>query len=139
MNWACDVLRQSLFMSLFIIPVPVGAYTIHNGSSAAVAAVSYAVLSVLIPLAYVGTKEATFGMDARRIRRGAYMAAWLLVSAVLVWAGMYMDVWWKEMPFWEWPTVARDVVFIIGMYAEVAGIMLVSCVISQVRKKEARP
>ena len=46
-----DLIRQCVFMSFFIIPIPIGSYTIHSGSSAAVALISYIVLSFVIPLA----------------------------------------------------------------------------------------
>lgn len=41
MSWWRDILRQCVFMCFFIIPIPIGAYTIHSGSSAVVAMVSY--------------------------------------------------------------------------------------------------
>ena len=46
-----DVCKQALYMSFFTILIPIGAYTIHSGSSAVVAAVSYGFLSTVIPLA----------------------------------------------------------------------------------------
>lgn len=130
MTWWYDVLRQCLFMSLFIIPIPIGAYTIHNGSSAAVAGVTYAVLSVFIPWAYVGMKAATFGREGLRIRRSVFLVVWAVVSLILAGGSLYMDSWWKGAFFWEWPTVGRDVVFIAGMYADVSLMMLLSCSIS---------
>ena len=126
MTWWRDILRQCLFMSVFIIPIPIGAYTIHNGSSAAVAAITYTILSICIPVAYIGTTEATFGIENQRIGRKAFILAWLVVSACLVWGILYWDTWWKTAAFWEWPTIVRDIVFIVGMYGEVSVMMLLA-------------
>lgn len=134
MTWWRDILRQCLFMSLFIIPIPIGAYTIHNGSSAAVAAITYTVLSLSIPWAYVGTREAAFGLAQRQIFRWAFVSSWILVSLGLVWAILYCNTWWKTADFWEWPTIVRDVVFILGMYGEVSVMMLVAYGLSRLYK-----
>lgn len=67
MSGCCDILRQCVRMCFFIIPIPIGSYTIHNGSSAVVALVSYAVLSLCIPWAYLGCKEAAFGARQQKI------------------------------------------------------------------------
>ena len=64
-------------MCFFIIPIPIGAYTIHNGSSAVVALVSYTVLSFLVPWAYLGSAEARFGPEQRKISRAAFVVMWL--------------------------------------------------------------
>lgn len=49
MSWWRDILRQSVFMCIFIVLIPIGAYTIHSGSSAIVAVVSYLFLSLVVP------------------------------------------------------------------------------------------
>ena len=107
MSWWRDILRQSVFMCFFIIPIPIGAYTIHSGSSAVVAMVSYVFLSLVIPVAYVGCQDASFGPQGGRIRR------------------------WVMALMWEWPTIGRDVVFIAGMYGEISLTMLLAFVVSQ--------
>lgn len=81
MSWWRDIFRQCVFMSFFIIPIPIGSYTIHSGSSAAVALISHLALSFLIPLAYVGMKEATFGPKQARISRISFVIAWLGTSS----------------------------------------------------------
>ena len=106
-------------MCFFIIPIPIGAYTIHSGSSAVVAMVSYVFLSLVIPVAYVGCRDATFGPKGGRIRR------WVMAFTA------FMGVYWKAAPFWEWPTIGRDIVFIVGMYAEISLTMLLAYAISQ--------
>lgn len=45
-----DVVQRTMYMSIFFILIPLGAYTIHTGMSAMVAGVSYAVLSLFIPI-----------------------------------------------------------------------------------------
>ncbi len=134
-----DVIRQCVFMCFFIIPIPIGAYTIHNGSSAAVALISYGVLSLGIPWCYLGSKEAAFGPQNRRISRMTFCLMWLIVSLALGAFSSCMDDIWRSSPFWEWPTVGRDVVFIFGMYGTICLIMLLSYGMSGltgVKKKE---
>ena len=78
MSWWRDILRQSGFMCFFIIPIPIGAYTIHSGSSAVVAMVSYVFLSLVIPVAYVGCQDASFGPQGGRIRRWVMALMWFI-------------------------------------------------------------
>ena len=78
-----DVCKQALYMSFFTILIPIGAYTIHSGSSAVVAAVSYGFLSTVIPLAYVGMAGAAFGDKNVRIRRIGIVAARIIVAAAV--------------------------------------------------------
>ena len=131
MSWWRDILRQCVFMCFFIIPIPIGAYTIHSGSSAVVAMVSYVFLSLVIPVAYVGCRDATFGPKGGRIRRWVMALMWFIVFAAIGAFTAFMGVYWKAAPFWEWPTIARDIVFIGGMYAEISLTMLLAYAISQ--------
>lgn len=135
MSWWRDVLRQCLFMCLFIIPIPIGAYTIHNGSSAVVAAVSFLVLSLGIPWIYVGMDEATFGPQQWRITRMVFTLIWVIALLCGVIGWLELDEWWKAAYIWDWPTVGRDIVFILGMYAFVAVTMVVSCRVSVLLKE----
>lgn len=118
-------------MCFFIIPIPIGAYTIHNGSSAVVAMVSYVFLSLVIPVAYVGCQDASFGPQGGRIRCWVMALMWFIVFAAIGAFTAFMGVYWKAAPFWEWPTIGRDVVFIAGMYGEISLTMLLAFVVSQ--------
>ena len=118
-------------MCFFIIPIPIGAYTIHSGSSAVVARVSYVFLSLVIPVAYVGCQDASFGPQGGRIRRWVMALMWFIVFAAIGAFTAFMGVYWKAAPFWEWPTIGRDVVFIAGMYGEISLTMLLAFVVSQ--------
>lgn len=138
MSWWRDVLRQCLFMCLFIIPIPIGAYTIHNGSSAVVAAVSFLVLSLGVPWVYVGMEEATFGPRQWRITRLVFTLIWVIALLCGAIGWLELDEWWKAAYIWDWPTIGRDIVFIVGMYAFVAVTMILSCRIS-VLMKEGKP
>ena len=117
-------------MCFFIIPIPIGAYTIHSGSSAVVAMVSYVFLSLVITVAYVGCRDATFGPKGGRIRRWVmallmvhrYAAAQSLYAAGGVWKARLSEI---------TPTIGRDIVFIVGMYAEISLTMLLAYAISQ--------
>ena len=120
MSWWRDILRQSVFMCIFIVLIPIGAYTIHSGSSAIVAVVSYLFLSLVVPTAYVGAQDAVFGREKARIRR------WVVMLALKVAVKVYLGSYWKAAPFWEWPTFGRDFVFILAMYAEMSFIMILS-------------
>ena len=131
MSWWRDILRQSVFMCFFIIPIPIGAYTIPSGSSAVVAMVSYVFLSLVIPVAYVGCQDASFGPQGGRIRRWVMALMWFIVFAAIGAFTAFMGVYWKAAPFWEWPTIGRDVVFIAGMYGEISLTMLLAFVVSQ--------
>lgn len=130
MSWWRDILRQSVFMCIFIVLIPIGAYTIHSGSSAIVAVVSYLFLSLVVPTAYVGAQDAVFGRERGRIRRWVVVLVWLVLLAFTAAVQVYMGDYWKAAPFWEWPTIGRDIVFIVAMYAEISLIMMVSYVIS---------
>ncbi len=121
-----DVIRQCVFMCFFIIPIPIGAYTIHNGSSAAVALISYVFLSFIVPWAYLGSTEARFGPKQRQIGRAVFSVSWFAVAAAFVLFCACMDELWKTSSFWEWPTIGRDIVFIIGMYGKVCVTLLLA-------------
>ncbi len=113
-----DLIRQCVFMSFFIIPIPIGSYTIHSGSSAAVALISYIVLSFVIPLAYLGSREASFGPHSEVITRTSYVCVWILLALAGIVFSKFMGPVWKHSSFWNWPTFGRDIVFIILMYIE---------------------
>ena len=111
-----DIFKQSLYMSFFTVLIPIGAYTIHSGSSAVVALVSYIFLSFWVPCAYVGMEGAAFGTSDQRISRTAYSVAWLVAMAVLAGLIKYGSLFWQGYGFWNWPTVGRDLVFMALMY-----------------------
>lgn len=56
---------------------------------------------------------------------------WFIVFAAIGAFTAFMGVYWKAAPFWEWPTIGRDVVFIAGMYGEISLTMLLAFVVSQ--------
>lgn len=132
MSWWYDILRQCVFMSFFIIPIPIGSYTIHNGSSAFVALVVYIVLSFCIPWAYLGSREARFSRKQLAIGRGSFVAVWIIISILFGIFSTLMEEVWKYALFWEWPTVSRDIIFILGMYGEICVIMLGAYIVSRV-------
>lgn len=131
MSWWRDIIRQCVFMSFFIIPIPIGSYTIHSGSSAAVALITHLVLSITIPLLYLGKKEATFGPKEARIARWSFVVMWLVVAACGAIFSAFMGQIWKTSSFWEWPTFGRDIVFILIMYGELVVTMLGAYVLSR--------
>lgn len=122
MSLGKDILRQCLYMSIFIIPLPIGAYTIHNGSSAVVALLTYLVLSLWIPVAYLRSDYARFGKEEKPISWRFYVLWWIILRIGLY----YGESLWKGSGFWSFPSIGRDVVFSVFMYIELCVIMGVS-------------
>ncbi|KXB90995.1 hypothetical protein [uncultured Megasphaera sp.] len=126
MSWWRDIWRQSIFLCFFIIPIPIGSYTIHNGSSAVVALAVYGVLSFIVPLCYIRSRETRFGRQDKAISVCAYIAAWLLLAGGSCWVPAVQKTWWQMSVFWQWPTIARDIVFIAVMYVFVSVTLVVA-------------
>ena len=121
-----DILRRTLYMSLFIILVPLGAYTIHNGSSAMVALVSYLVLSLLVPVAYLSSKRSGFGPEEKRVGRIYYILGWFLVQLAT-----YQSFFVGDFAFlWALPSVGRDIAFVIVMYLQVSLSLVVGYILN---------
>lgn len=137
MSTCRDILRQCVFLCFFIIPIPIGAYTIHNGSSAVVALVSYTVLSLFIPWAYLGSRDASFGTEKKKISRTAFVIMWIALSGLFALFSAFMGDIWRVSSFWEWPTIGRDVLFIIGMYGKVSVTMLLAYGVSLAAKQSS--
>ena len=121
-----DILRRTLYMSFFIILVPLGAYTIHNGSSAMVALVSYLVLSLLVPVAYLSSKRSGFGPEEKRVGRIYYILGWFLVQLAT-----YQSFFVGDFAFlWALPSVGRDIAFVIVMYLQVSHSLVVGYILN---------
>ena len=121
-----DILRRTLYMSFFIILVPLGAYTIHNGSSAMVALVSYLVLSLLVPVAYLSSKRSGFGAEEKRVGRIYYILGWVLVQLAT-----YQSFFVGDFAFlWALPSVGRDIAFVIVMYLQVSLSLVVGYILN---------
>lgn len=121
-----DILRRTLYMSFFIILVPLGAYTIHNGSSAMVALVSYLVLSLLVPVAYLSSKQSGFGPEEKRVGRIYYILGWFLVQLAT-----YQSFFVGDFAFlWALPSVGRDIAFVIVMYLQVSLSLVVGYILN---------
>ena len=121
-----DILRRTLYMSFFIILVPLGAYTIHNGSSAMVALVSYLVLSLLVPVAYLSSKRSGFGPEEKRVGRIYYILGWFLVQLAT-----YQSFFVGDFAFlWALPSVGRDIAFVIVTYLQVSLSLVVGYILN---------
>lgn len=121
-----DILRRTLYMSFFIILVPLGAYTIHNGSSAMVALVSYLVLSLLVPVAYLSSKRSGFSPEEKRVGRIYYILGWFLVQLAT-----YQSFFVGDFAFlWALPSVGRDIAFVIVMYLQVSLSLVVGYILN---------
>ena len=116
MNTVIDILKRTGYMAFFFMPIPVGSYIIHNGSSAVVALVSFLVLSF-----------SGFGPKEIRLRWWAYCIAWTLVQAVSYLAFTQVSL----SLLWNWPTIGRDFAFLIIMYVQVALAILVGYAIGR--------
>lgn len=128
MNTILDICKQSLYMNIFIVAIPVISYMIHNGSSATVALVWYLLLSLCIPWAYLSFKASTFGAENKRINRIIYVLGWAVIQFAtykLMFLGL--DLNW----LWGLPSVGRDIIFLVGMYGQVTIVLIIAYLISQ--------
>ena len=112
MNTLIDICKRSVYLNLFIVVIPIIAYMIHNGSSATVALVWYLLLSLIMPWAYLSFKSSTFG-DGKSISRFDYVVSWIIIHGIS-YKGIFLGV--DLSMLWSWPTVGRDVAFLVAMY-----------------------
>lgn len=112
MNTLMDICKRSVYLNLFIVVIPIIAYMIHNGSSATVALVWYLLLSLIMPWAYLSFKSSTFD-DGKSISRIAYVISWIIIHGIS-YKGIFLGV--DLSMLWSWPTVGRDVAFLVAMY-----------------------
>ena len=128
MNIILDICKQSLYMNIFIMAIPVISYIIHNGSSATVALVGSLLLSLCIPWAHLSFKSSTFGAENKRINRIIYVLGWIVVQFAtyrLMFLGL--DLNW----LWGLPSIGRDIIFLMGMYGQVTIVLIIAYWISQ--------
>ena len=112
MNTLIDICKRSIYLNLFIVVIPIIAYMIHNGSSATVALVWYLLLSLIMPWAYLSFKSSTFE-DGKSISRIAYVISWIIIHGIS-YKGIFLGI--DLSMLWSWPTVGRDVAFLVAMY-----------------------
>lgn len=112
MNTLMDICKRSVYLNLFIVVIPIIAYMIHNGSSATVALVWYLLLSLIMPWAYLSFKSSTFD-GGKSISRIAYVVSWIIIHGIS-YKGIFLGV--DLSMLWSWPTVGRDVAFLVAMY-----------------------
>lgn len=112
MNTLMDICKRSIYLNLFIVVIPIIAYMIHNGSSATVALVWYLLLSLIMPWAYLSFKSSTFD-GGKSISRIAYVISWIIIHCIS-YKGIFLGV--DLSMLWSWPTVGRDVAFLVAMY-----------------------
>ena len=112
MNTLIDICKRSVYLNLFIVVIPIIAYMIHNGSSATVALVWYLLLSLIMPWAYLSFKSSTFD-GGKSISRIAYVISWIIIHGIS-YKGIFLGI--DLSMLWSWPTVGRDVAFLVAMY-----------------------
>ena len=112
MNILIDICKRSIYLNIFIVVIPIIAYMIHNGSSATVALVWYLLLSLIMPWAYLSFKSSTFD-GGKSISRIAYVISWIIIHGIS-YKGIFLGV--DLSMLWSWPTVGRDVAFLVAMY-----------------------
>ena len=112
MNTLIDICKRSIYLNIFIVVIPIIAYMIHNGSSATVALVWYLLLSLIMPWAYLSFKSSTFD-GGKSISRIAYVVSWIIIHGIR-YKGIFLGV--DLSMLWSWPTVGRDVAFLVAMY-----------------------
>ena len=112
MNTLIDICKRSIYLNIFIVVIPIIAYMIHNGSSATVALVWYLLLSLIMPWAYLSFKSSTFD-GGKSISRIAYVISWIIIHGIS-YKGIFLGIGLSML--WSWPTVGRDVAFLVAMY-----------------------
>ena len=112
MNTLIDICKRSIYLNIFIVVIPIIAYMIHNGSSATVALAWYLLLSLIMPWVYLSFKSSTFG-DGKSISRIAYVISWIIIHGIS-YKGIFLGI--DLSMLWSWPTVGRDVAFLVAMY-----------------------
>ena len=112
MNTLIDICKRSIYLNIFIVVIPIIAYMIHNGSSATVALAWYLLLSLIMPWAYLSFKSSTFG-EGKSISRIAYFISWIMIHGIS-YKGIFLGI--DLSMLWSWPTVGRDVAFLVAMY-----------------------
>lgn len=112
MNILIDICKRSIYLNIFIVVIPIIAYMIHNGSSATVALVWYLLLSLIMPWAYLSFKSSTFD-GGKSISRIAYVISWIIIHGIS-YKGIFLGI--DLSMLWSWPTVGRDVAFLVAMY-----------------------
>ena len=112
MNTLMDICKRSMYLNLFIVVIPIIAYMIHNGSSATVALAWYLLLSLIMPWAYLSFKSSTFD-GGKSISRIAYVISWIIIHGIS-YKGIFLGI--DLSMLWSWPTVGRDVAFLVAMY-----------------------
>ena len=112
MNTLIDICKRSIYLNIFIVVIPIIAYMIHNGSSATVALVWYLLLSLIMPWAYLSFKSSTFD-GGKSISRIAYVISWIIIHGIS-YKGLFLGI--DLSMLWSWPTVGRDVAFLVAMY-----------------------
>ena len=112
MNTLIDICKRSIYLNIFIVVIPIIAYMIHNGSSATVALVWYLLLSLIMPWAYLSFKSSTFD-GGKSISRIAYIISWIIIHGIS-YKGIFLGI--DLSMLWSWPTVGRDVAFLVAMY-----------------------
>ena len=112
MNTLIDICKRSIYLNIFIVVIPIIAYMIHNGSSATVALVWYLLLSLIMPWVYLSFKSSTFD-GGKSISRIAYVISWIIIHGIS-YKGIFLGV--DLSMLWSWPTVGRDVAFLVAMY-----------------------
>ena len=112
MNTLIDICKRSIYLNIFIVVIPIIAYMIHNGSSATVALAWYLLLSLIMPWAYLSFKSSTFD-GGKSISRIAYVISWIIIHGIS-YKGIFLGI--DLSMLWSWPTVGRDVAFLVAMY-----------------------
>ena len=112
MNTLIDICKRSIYLNIFIVVIPIIAYMIHNGSSATVALVWYLLLSLIMPWASLSFKSSTFD-GGKSISRIAYVISWIIIHGIS-YKGIFLGI--DLSMLWSWPTVGRDVAFLVAMY-----------------------
>ncbi len=129
-----DLIRRSFYLCFFIIPIPLGAYTVHSGDSAFIALVWYLILSFFIPFFYLSSPRSGFGVREKRVPRTAFVTMWGLIQGLTYYVGVHFS-----LDFiWALTTIGRDLVFAVVMYSQIVIMLFFSYIVTSLGKVDAQ-
>lgn len=79
-----DFLRQALWMAVFVIPIPAGAFAVHSAASLLTGFASFALLAALVPVFYFTVQKAGFGAACGGRRGAVHLPVSLSASALFL-------------------------------------------------------
>lgn len=91
-----DFLRQVLWLSVCIVPVPAGAFAVHTPDAMLVGMLSFSVLATVVPFLYFSFQRRGFGVELGKQRCAVHLVL-ALAFLLLYWTGVWFMLGQEEM------------------------------------------